>query len=329
MVSLVAFLPIFTWAQSKPSPTASASVAPEIQLEQWLLSDSLWQTTPEKFPNGRALGFRWVSNTYEAARASSHSLRLGQLPVAEVIARFAPIVPANAPPSSASISQREPIALASVQLSIYNRGDSGDLTKVEFDDLVAHSKLALTRITNVSPIERGTDNGSAVQSQGLIWATPASRFLLEWSDTPANQSKLIAYRAEFIRLRVTPQSQRPKTFFEEQREKSMLAAGASQARTVRAAELPARVLREPDGTECIPDIPMVDQGAKGYCVTAATERVLRYYGVEVDQNELAQIADADARRGTNPEVMVDALKKLASRFRVQVYTEYRPTYADF
>jgi hypothetical protein len=74
---------------------------------------------------------------------------------------------------------------------------------------------------------------------------------------------------------------------------------------------------------------MVNQGRKGYCVTAATERILRYYGVEVDQNESAEIANSDAHAGTSPEAMVDALKKLASRFRVQVMTEYRLSYSDF
>jgi hypothetical protein len=155
-----------------------------------------------------------------------------------------------------------------------------------------------------------------------------SRFLLECSDTPANPSRAINYRAEFIRLRVTPREQ-PKTFLEEQRAQSHLVAGAMQPKTVRAAELPARLVRDPDGGEWLPNIPMVDQGRKGYCVTAATERILRYYGVEVDQNELAQIADADAARGTNPEVMLDALKRLASRFRIQVITQYRMTYSDF
>jgi hypothetical protein len=181
----------------------------------------------------------------------------------------------------------------------------------------------------VTPRERGTDYGSAVQSRGLVWVTGASRFVLEWSDTPAVSARAVNYRAEFVRLRVTPQREQPKNLLDQKRVESALTAGAAQPKTVRAAELPRRLVRESDGGELLPNIPMVDQGRKGYCVTAATERILRYYGVEVDQNELAQVADADAARGTNPEVMLDALKKLASRFRIQVMTEYRITYADF
>src|SRR4029077_14882713 len=135
--------------------------------------------------------------------------------------------------------------------------------------------------------------------------------------------------AEFIRLRVTPLGNQPKSFVDQVRTQSELAAGAAQSKTVRAADLPARVTKEADGGEWIPNVPMVNQGRKGYCVTAPTERILRYYGIDVDENELAEIADSDARAGTNPEVMFDALKKLASRFRIQVMTEYRLSYADF
>jgi hypothetical protein len=318
---------IVTAQTPAPSPSSPAAAASPIPLDSWLTSPSLWQTTPDQFPEAQALGFRWVSDAHDAARASSRALRLGTLPVAEVIARFSTDNgPATTKPASASGPEGQ---LSAIQLSIYNRGDSGDLEKKDFDALVERSRSALNTLTQITPRERGTDYGSAVQSRGLVWLTPASRFLLEWSDTPAIASRAINYRAEFIRLRITPQGEQPKTFFEQQRAQSTLAAGAAQPRTVHAAELPSRLVRDPDGGERLPNIPMVDQGRKGYCVTAATERILRYYGVDVDQNELAQIADADAARGTNPDVMFDALKKLASRFRIQVMTEYQLSYADF
>lgn len=327
--------PVFQWLRAVlllASTLGSGRIAaqdtvPPASLETWLASPALWQAKPDQFPAARALGFRWVSGERDTARANSSALRLGDLPVAEAIARFAAD---NAQaPVTATISPASQMHLSAIQISIYNRGDSGDLEKGAFDALVERSKAALQSLTRAAPLERGTDYGSAVQSRGLVWATPASRFLLEWSDTPANASKAVAYRAEFIRLRVTPQREQPTGFADRQRAQSALAAGAAQPKTVRAADLPARVVKDPDGGECLPNVPMVDQGRKGYCVTAATERILRYYGIEVDQNELAQIADADAARGTNPEVMVDALKKLASRFRVQVMTEYRMTYPDF
>ena len=326
---------------AQPAPLASPSLSPAttpaispVSLDDWLISPTLWQITPDHFPEAQTFKFRWTSNARDAARASSTTLRLGHLPVAEVIVRFSTDKPQSAgtPASGLASATNAPTGvdhLSAIQISIYNRGDSGDLKKLDFDALVQQSRSALNSLTRVTPLERGTDYGSAVQSRGLVWVTPASRFILEWSDSSTNPGSSLNYRAEFIRLRVTPQGEQPKNFLEEQRARTTLAAGAAQPKTVHATELPSRVVREPDGTERLPNIPMVDQGHKGYCVTAATERILRYYDVEVDQNELAQIANADAARGTNPDVMFDALKRLASRFRVQVITEYRITYSDF
>jgi hypothetical protein len=53
-------------------------------------------------------------------------------------------------------------------------------------------------------------------------------------------------------------------------------------------------------------------------VVAATERVLRYYAIDVDANELAQVANSDAERGTSMDSMFAALKKIAARLRVRV-----------
>ena len=324
----VVWLVCLAWAGSAMAQSPSP-------LDAWLTSPALWQTTPTQFPAARTLGFRWVSNAHDAARASASGLRLRDLPVAEVIARFSPgsaltptATPGVAPAPATVAAAAGQSQLSGVQVSIYNRGDSGDLDKKAFDALVAHGKDTLNTLTGAVPIERGTDNGSAVQSHGLVWVTAQSRFLLEWSDTPENRVQGVAYRAEFVRLKVTPQRDQPKTYVDQLRAQSTLAAGSAQPKTVHAADLPARLVKDPDGGERLPNIPMVDQGQKGYCVTAATERVLRYYGVDADQNELAQVANTDTAGGTSTEEMVTALKKLASRFKVQIVTEYRLTYQD-
>ncbi len=311
-----------------------------VSLDPWLTSPALWQATPETFASGpaRALGFRWVSQNHDAARAAHPALRLCGLPVTEAIARFSPgtaAVPIGspgvaAPPATLSATGAQ-TQLAAVQVSIYNRGDAGDLGQKDFDALVERSKTALNALTNATPTDRGADNGSAVQSRGLVWTTtaPGSRYLLEWSATPENKVQGIAYRAEFIRLRVTPQAAQAKGFLAERRAAEAAASGSNRPATVRAADLPARLTKNSDGSRQLAGVPMVDQGQKGYCVTASTERVLRYYGVETDQNELAQIANTATAGGTSTEAMVGALKKLASRFKVNVVTEVNLTYQDF
>jgi CheY-like chemotaxis protein len=51
----------------------------------------------------------------------------------------------------------------------------------------------------------------------------------------------------------------------------------------------------------ITDLPMVDQGRKGYCVPATFERVLRYYGLSEDMNVLAMAGQTGMGGGTSIE----------------------------
>ena len=328
------FLAAPTVFAQQPLPAAAPNV---VSLDPWLTSPNLWKMTPETFgPAVRGDGFRWVSQTHDAARAANPFLRLHDLPVAEVIARFSPgtaAVPTGSPGVAAApatlAATGSQTQLSALQISIYNRGDAGDLDQKSFAALVERSRAALDALTHVTPLDRGIDNGSAVQSKGLVWTPPGSRYLLEWSATPENKVQGITYRAEFIRLRITPFQDQGRGFFAEKRTEEAAAAGRARPATIHAAELPARVVTNPDGSRQLMGIPMVDQGQKGYCVTASTERVLRYYGVDTDQNELAQIANTETRGGTSVDAMVTALKKLAGRFKVNVVTEINPSYQDF
>ena len=320
----------------RPQPTAATPADATVPLDAWLTSPTLWQTTPDRFPTGRTMGFRWVSNAHDAARAVNPALHLGVLPVSEVIARFSPgnaAVPVSSPgiaPAPATLTATGGnLQLSGVQVSIYNRGDAGSVDQRKFAAMVEQARSTLDILTGVKAVERGADYGSAVQSHGLIWVTPASRFLCEWSETAENKVQGIEYRAEFIRLKVTPEQGGPKTVLEQMRAGAGSGASTTRTTTVRASDLPARVAKDADGGDWLPNIPMVNQGEKGYCVTAATERVLRYYGADADQNELAQIANTTAGGGTSTEAMVSALRKLASRYRVNVITEFDLTYPEF
>lgn len=73
----------------------------------------------------------------------------------------------------------------------------------------------------------------------------------------------------------------------------------NQGRTERiphdemVAKLAGAVEHRPNGDVIITQIPMADQGQKGYCVPATWERVLRYTGVPGDMYTLSRIGDAD------------------------------------
>ena len=58
------------------------------------------------------------------------------------------------------------------------------------------------------------------------------------------------------------------------------------------------VVRSPNGDVLITDIPMVNQGPKGYCVPATWERVLRYMGISADMYVLAMVGQTGVGGGT-------------------------------
>ena len=82
------------------------------------------------------------------------------------------------------------------------------------------------------------------------------------------------------------------------------------------------VIRDPRGDVFVDNVPMVDQGQKGYCSAAAAERVLRYYDVDVDEHEIAQAAGTSAEEGTSAKDMKDSVDAIGRRFRLATVTLY-------
>jgi len=68
-------------------------------------------------------------------------------------------------------------------------------------------------------------------------------------------------------------------------------------------ELATRVLKRDNGDVVIQQIPMVDQGPKGYCVPATWERYLRYVDVPADMYVLAMLGNSGAGGGTSIEAL--------------------------
>ncbi|MFP4260671.1 MAG: C39 family peptidase [Opitutales bacterium] len=70
------------------------------------------------------------------------------------------------------------------------------------------------------------------------------------------------------------------------------------------------------GHRFVSDIPMVNQGEKGYCAAATLARVLQFYGYSVDQHALADLAQTEAqlvdgqRGGTLRNNIVKAMRRI-------------------
>lgn len=79
------------------------------------------------------------------------------------------------------------------------------------------------------------------------------------------------------------------------------------------ARVPDSVIRErargfvekrDNGDVVITNIPMVDQGPKGYCVPATAERCMRFFGIPADMYLLAMAGETQAGGGTSVELLL-------------------------
>ncbi|MEO0445756.1 MAG: hypothetical protein AAF191_06725 [Verrucomicrobiota bacterium] len=69
------------------------------------------------------------------------------------------------------------------------------------------------------------------------------------------------------------------------------------------------VERRDNGDVVVRNIPMVDQGPKGYCVPATYERCMRYLGVPADMYILAMTGDTSAGGGSSIQSMKDGAER--------------------
>lgn len=130
---------------------------------------------------------------------------------------------------------------------------------------------------------------------GLLGAPSAARLgegretsekVLRW-DWKGHAFLLASPRGEYVALRVVPSA-------------SVDEAGKARVADVAMKEqLRARVERRPNGDVILRDMPMVNQGPKGYCVPATWERVMRYMGIPADMYVLAMAGGTRPGGGTS------------------------------
>jgi len=260
-------------------------------LDSLAVREDLWKLSRAEFVSASpGLGFHWVSAAQDSAETRLPGLTLFGLPVYQAVA------------------QLDGDKVKTLTVSFYNRGDAGDLPKDQFQALLHKVMDALGAATKSQPALRGRDASSAVKADGMEWQNGATKFLLEYSFTREVKSPPTPFRAEFVRLQVSP-VEKPK---------SMLAESLAVAKPAEKFDGRAHVKRDAaSGDVVLEGVPLVDQGEKGYCVVASAERVMRYYGVRTDEHELAQLANSSATTGTSPTAMMESLKKLANRLRVK------------
>lgn len=195
-----------------------------------------------------------------------------------------------------------------IVFSVYNRGDNGDVSRDAFREKLAKTKEAIDAALAVAAKPyKPSRTSTAVKIEGHQWSWPGGEMLMEYS---ISNSSVKNFTAEFIRVTAVPRGGN---------------SGAVQKggvpKKVTKADLKSRVATKDDGTVYVKDVPMVDQGQKGYCAAAATARILGYYGIDMDQHEVAQLGKSDADKGTDPNVMLKEISKVISgRFGLGIKT---------
>ncbi len=194
--------------------------------------------------------------------------------------------------------------ISDVNISLYNRGDNGE---IKLKNLMARYDYAVAKITEVTGQKpRDMSGKKTVELTRMLWMWENSAILVERSTSAKG------VKPEFLRIRIKAQNAR--------------SGGIANRSSLRS-----NLVKDRDsGDVYIENIPMIDQGKKGYCAVASAARVYQYYGLDTDQHMLAQIAGTKSRQGTSLGEMVSALKKVTRhvRSRVLVLYEYPKGLAD-
>ena len=168
------------------------------------------------------------------------------------------------------------------------------------EEIAAVAKKLDSATKKANPEKTTLRNGGVQYRRRFDAADPMGE--LAWGLSAADANKIRT--VEYLRLTLAPK-------------------GAAKAKRGAAAKKPAgvagkarikdNVTKSPNGDVFIDNVPMVDQGQKGYCSAAVSERVLRYYGSQIDEHEIAQQAETQAQGGTSVAKMKDAVTAIGEK----------------
>ncbi len=192
----------------------------------------------------------------------------------------------------------------------FNRGDSQVAMREEaFQTLVRELSGAISeRLRQQALPGENRSRSTRIRDDVLMWQLPEHRFELSFSYSPPRREdgRSIPFTAEYVRLSV--QKFRPTDL------------PAHSQTFVNVFDVLQNIQRNDAGDVWIANVPMVDQGPKGYCATATAERVMRYFGQDVDQHQIAQLANSSAEDGTGSDAFKRALEAIARQYRYSLNT---------
>lgn len=300
-------------AQNRVVIRPDAAKAREVAIDGLMESGSIWEQTADAVESEwKPKGFQWNSEAVKDRGIIRRDNGFGRL-------KLTAFAGSQAVEEVAFIMKGG--KLAEVSIAAWNKGDSSnaEITEKDFNGIVEAWTTELSRRIAPKYEDRGRDSASAARAERRMWIGKETLAQLEFSggrekirDPYTGRERMGKnFQGEFIRIRLLPKPA------------SLVGIDASTGGTasVRRADLAKSVARDPSGDVFIPNIPMVDQGDKGYCAVATASRVFNYYGVPADQHEMAQVSgNAAGGGGTNPDEMEDAMKRISGKYKTRFQT---------
>ena len=295
--------------------TALAAIADAYEIGEALLEEAFWKSDPVLFVKRHSeQGFNFTSESRDGAdsRLDGGVTYFG-VPVYESRINFA---------DDASGIERVELTLYSMAGtesidSVSDRRVRNDktITRDEFIKILNDVRGRLTPSGSKNPVPTRSRTKGRLQSS-QVWPKTSlpTETTLTWNFFQEG-SKADTFKPGFIRVAVDGPTRlaggKPKV-------KGRSAKTEAKGRKSIADNVTPGLR----GDVFVDNIPMVDQGQKGYCAVAAAERVLRYYGVEVDEHEIAQAAGTKAAGGTSAKGMKESVNLIGKRFRLATMTLY-------
>ena len=187
------------------------------------------------------------------------------------------------------------------------------INRDEFVKLMKDVRAKLTPEGKKSPTQVAERTKKPIVQKSQTWPKTdiPTMTTLTWNYSQVG-TKTDTFEAGFVRLAVDgPERLAGKT-----------GSASARRKPASARKIVDNVVRDPRGDVFIDNVPMVDQGQKGYCAAATSERVLRYYGLQVDEHEVAQAAGTTAEGGTSLKEMKDSVAAIGKRYNLATVVSY-------
>jgi len=262
---------------------------------------TVWTTSPANFQkkNGSKYMYRWNSarkkSLHYAANRRRTSLYFSDWQITEADFNF------------------KNNQLNSISLNIYNKSCRTNKCFAEnknvFLKFLKKLRRSITTLCKNKHSKISTKLINSARCQSCFWNTPSAYIVLKWSYDGSHQENFIAHYA-------TVYIYKDKLTFNE--------VSRSKVAVTSPSDLKSRIKTNKNGDQYL-QVPMVDQGKRGYCVVACAERILKYYNVNIDQHILAQAANT-SNRGTRTTEIESSMKRVGAKcsFHVKEISEYSP-----